>query len=204
MLIEVLDHVTFSCSALSTDLQCINTLTGSQYPCIAGTVNLSPSGSSGQCEVAGRQLLLAYQGIALDDSHWTYFGYLCCIFAAYKFGVLCLTIYPFERIVFLIGQPISRFYKDCFDVHTSFRHTAPAQRMPSEKHGESKYDALETANSDILMQRPNRSIEGSLPSKASTYLTWTNISIVLRKSQDKLIDNVSGFVSSGRTLALMG
>ena len=38
----------------------------------------------------------------------------------------------------------------------------------------------------------------------SAALTWTDLSVILPKSGKKLIDSVSGMVSSGRVLALMG
>ena len=39
---------------------------------------------------------------------------------------------------------------------------------------------------------------------ANAVLTWTDLSVILPKSGKKLIDCVSGMVSSGRVLALMG
>ena len=38
----------------------------------------------------------------------------------------------------------------------------------------------------------------------SAVLTWTDLSVILPKTGKRLVDNVSGMISSGRVLALMG
>ena len=51
---------------------------------------------------------------------------------------------------------------------------------------------------------PANDLEDRMGHEDSAALTWTDLSVILPKSGKKLIDSVSGMVSSGRVLALMG
>jgi ABC-type multidrug transport system fused ATPase/permease subunit len=57
----------------------------------------------------------------------------------------------------------------------------------------------EESKDPVLVEMKQVSMRGMHP-----HFTWTNLSVVLPKSGQVLIDNVSGYVSAGKVCALMG
>jgi ABC-type multidrug transport system ATPase subunit/ABC-type multidrug transport system permease subunit len=171
-IMEVYDHMQFIC-ALNGGTVCINSGSGDKFPCSTPIID-------DKCYVDGRTILEVTQGIGKADSFWNYFGALCAIFVFFKAGVILLTVYPWERVVFKVG---SILYPSKVDL-----------RELQKVRNEQKLESLLTSDlsSEVMSLSPGAS------------LTWTGLSVILPNSNKILIDNVSGSVSNGKVLALMG
>ena len=198
MLMEVLDDMTFKCT-LNGDGVCIEPGTGNQYRC----ESISADGTN--CEVTGREILYVTQGVPPSKSFWDVFGYLCVIFVCLKMGVAVFTYYPPEKITY----QMSLFWKK---VTGSTQKSTTYSKAPSDvennqvtiipdKGNDTTPRPVKNANNRKELQTDE---QGSGISAAVPSLSWTNFSVILPKTGAKLVDSVSGFVNSGRILALMG
>jgi ABC-type phosphate/phosphonate transport system ATPase subunit len=197
-MMEVYEHFQFKCY-LNNALQCIDPGSNAQYECDEYQANITT------CSVKARETLSVIDGIGLDDNYWYYFGFLCCIFVGYKTADIILTIYPWERIVYWISIH--------FHIETSYKQVVEVGNNNSDKtyvddnniDNGVKNIIIETVEikpefKAIKSHHPVSSIE-----KEKFSLTWSNLNVILpNKNKDKLVDNVSGCVTSGRVLALMG
>lgn len=59
-----------------------------------------------------------------------------------------------------------------------------------------------SANANVVI--PTLDQTNTFRDSETTSLSWTNFSVLLAKNGKPLVDNVSGYVQSGRILALMG
>ena len=140
------------------------------------------------CMVNGREILWVTQGVGREDNCWYYFAYVVAIYIGVKALVVLLTIYPFETLVFKLTHYFDPVHTDSTVDLKSAYDTTRKQIINNGQKGEE--DKPATTNQQN-------------PSEAASY-SFTNIDVVLPKTGQKLIDNVSGFVKVGRTLALMG
>jgi hypothetical protein len=215
---HVLDFMDFKCK-LSGDGKCHDPSTGVVYRCDS----FYTDGGVAMCKVSGREMLYVTQGVGVNDNYWYYFGYLCAIAVCLKLIVLFLSIHPFDRIVYSFQHLTSKDSGSSTDLKAAFE----SRRVCKAASGDSKGSYAQvtgtasTGSEDrpvppplavsptgksmqIVSPREGSFKEKSFHSKATACLSWKNMSVILPKTGAKLIDNVSGFVKSGRTLALMG
>lgn len=83
-------------------------------------------------------------------------------------------------------------------VATGANETIPVEKVVHEIND--KFHVVPPA----LQDQAAISRESSFHGKEQASLTWDNMSVILPKNGSHLIDHVSGYVSSGRVLALMG
>jgi ABC-type multidrug transport system ATPase subunit len=199
-ILEVMNHMKFSCS-LNSSGQCIDPGTGLQYMCDAPVVF-----GQTNCKVDGREIIYVTQGIGHNVSYWEYFGFVCCIFFAFKLGVLILNIVPWERMMF--------FFTNLNDKKTHEEHIVElsTKRLDYKESKKLKASASQTQLTLQIEEDTPIVEKQGLPGTVTSFslsnasLTWTNLRVVLPKKKQGgvLIDSVSGIVSSGRILALMG
>jgi hypothetical protein len=167
--------MTFTCTL--TPGQTCYIYNGKQVPCESYDTSLTT------CQVSGREMLLATQGIGPSDSYWTYFGALCAIFVGFKILNLIAIYYPIESNINKIKTSISRFF---------------------EKKNDNLKESMQISVNPSF-NRPNNSSEALKGDSDKTFsLSWSELSIILPKNGKVLVDKVSGFVTSGKILALMG
>jgi ABC-type multidrug transport system ATPase subunit len=106
---------------------------------------------------------------------------------------MILNIYPWDRIWFFINNNKFIGIKKARTVDLKNSSKSAATNEKEKISPVVEYTALENGQVEEL---PRAAVTSSL--------TWTNLSVILPASGKKLVDNVSGFVSSGRVLALMG
>ena len=124
--------------------------------------------------------MIIITGIGHSDSHWTYFGALCAIFAGFKILNTLAIFYPIGSTVYSIKTYINRYFE-----------SKPDQEVEKRENRPILYDKVasqELHKSDFT----------------TSSLTWSNLSITLPKNGKVLVDNIRGYVTSGKILALMG
>jgi len=190
VIMEVLDHMTFECDNPSNGI-CTDPGTGDQYQC----TDLSANGAT--CEVEGREILFVTQGVGVNDSYWTYFGYLVLLFVCLKSIVVLFTYIPVDRVWFKLHLLV---------------FGPPVMEAPSTPAGSpSKPADIRTQSIDGVIV-PAEAVIPCSPFRQKSVddmeevsaLSWSDFSVILPKTGAKLVDNVSGFVRSGSILALMG
>lgn len=189
MNMEVFRYMDFECK-LAGDGKCYDPATGAHYSCDSYYANNT------HCLVNGREILAETQSIGRDMNFWYYFGYLCAIYVGLKLGISFFTYFPFNRLQYWItkafispSSPIKEEILSKQNVGVEYQPSPPASASPS---------AVIPANRGV-------SRESSFHKASNTRgLAWSNYSVILAKNGKKLVDNVSGFVASGRILALMG
>jgi len=138
------------------------------------------------------------QGVSVDDDYWKYFGYLICIYLSFKLLILLLLHYPWDRILFKLKT-----------LRTS-AHQLPPPPNTMTKANKSLKTVL-TPKAEIVCSfdenawvtvKSESKMNGNASSASA--LCWKNISVILPKTGTKLVDDVSGVVTSGRVVALMG
>ena len=217
---HVLDFMDFKC-VLSGDGKCHDPSTGVVYRCDS----FYTEGGVSKCMVSGREMLFVTQGVSVDDNYWYYFGYLCAITVCLKLLVLLLSVHPFDRIVYAMQHLMAKSdtthstdLKAAFDTSRSRKTTSgdskgsyvqvvgnAATATEDRPAPTSTHSAAPTGKSmQVVSPREGSFKDKSFHSKATACLSWKNMSVILPKTGAKLIDNVSGFVKSGRILALMG
>jgi ABC-type multidrug transport system fused ATPase/permease subunit len=201
-IIEVLSYIDYSCT-LSSSGYCYAP-TGQSLPCDASAA------SQGHCKVKGRTVLYELQGVGGNDSHWKYFAFLVLIFAVLRLGCLFLMYVPVERLRFLTRQMLwGRVDNALLEVHFKLRRVEG--RLLAFMHDVRSHDERHKAAMKIqhsFLSRAPLSGDSDSPQRRSGQahgcLTWANLNVILKKNKQKLIDDVSGRVVSGRVLALMG
>ena len=135
------------------------------------------NGRSGKhCYVSGRTVLEVTQGIGKHDSPWYYVAYLACIYFAFKTLTYVLINVPWERGLSHLRRS---FVGEQFDESEEQEHRL---MEPLDVH---------------TILATEKGMEG--PS-----LCWSKLSVKLKKNGNLLIDDCSGYISSGKVLALMG
>ena len=124
--------------------------------------------------------MIIITGIGHSDSHWTYFGALCAIFAGFKILNTLAIFYPIGSTVYSIKTYINRYFESKPDQEVEKRENRPIlyDKVASQELHKSDFTTFS--------------------------LTWSNLSITLPKNGKVLVDNISGYVTSGKILALMG
>ena len=201
--------MTFRCEL--TDGVCISPGTNNYYTCD------SYDADGFHCTVQGREILAVTQGVGTGDNYWYYFAYLVAITLGYKATNLLLTYYPVDKVcksnciiiiflkLFLCIYTIQIVFALSKRLNWVFRFpsagdSSPAATKTSPMGGVGSSKAL-VAYESINSTGGN---DDETERRESAVLTWTDLSVILPKSGKKLIDSVSGMVSSGRVLALMG
>ncbi|CAM9188663.1 unnamed protein product, partial [Ectocarpus fasciculatus] len=177
MIMEVLGYLEFDCRVDSNGV-CRDPGTADIYACDRYFDNGS------MCKVRGREMLAVSQGVGRDDSYWYYFGYLCAIFVAFKVLVLLLTYYPWDRVHYYLTHKMIVSGTEPTDAHEI----------------KDKFNVVPPA----LKKQASAGKEMSFHGGTGASLTWEGINVILPKTGAYLCDNVSGYVTSGRVLALMG
>lgn len=190
-ILEIMNYMTFECKTLTQQFgQCVDPGTGAFYNCD------SYSNSGYNCAVQGREIIFVTQGISTEFNYWIPFGYLVLIYVCFKMLILFLTYYPWDRITYLVRSVMTAPSDESVLAATlsesrialkSMRLNATSKRIAVEEEKNADYVTI--------------SVNDNEP---TTALSWTNMSVVLPKSEQVLIDNSSGLVKSGRILALMG
>jgi ABC-type multidrug transport system ATPase subunit len=198
MNMEVFRYLDFECK-LAGDGKCYDPSTGAHYTCDSFYANQT------HCLVNGREMLSETQGIGRDVNYWYYFGYLCAIYLGLKIGIGFFTFFPYYRLQYW-------FLKMIFPPTSVSASSASASSGSAA--GVNGVDLLprsvgatppQVSASTVIPAKRNVSRESSFHKSSQTRgLAWTDYSVILAKNGTKLVDNVSGFVSSGRILALMG
>ena len=218
MIMAVLLHLEFDCEVDSNGV-CRDPGTADIYDCdryFAGDT---------MCKVKGREMLAVTQGVGRDDSHWYYFAYLCLIFLGFKFFVALLTYYPWDRVHYYFSHTAAggMYSANLVELKEASRisHSGKSSPTADNTGGDQKYDLVsdikpaETVHvHDIkdkfhivpptLKKQLSAGKEMSFHGLDEASLTWEDMSVILPKTGAHLIDHVSGYVSSGRVLALMG
>lgn len=184
---EVLQYMTFECK-LNESSECIEPGTFNHYEC------KSFSGDGLTCEVDGREILDVTQGVGDAESHWVVFGYLAAIYVSLKCGCALLTYYPPIRLYYLAEV----WWKNMF---AGDRGVYAGRDMTT---GDVKYTHPPDVAPEADARGASVSRMKSFHADESGTLSWSNFSVILPKTGARLVDNVSGFVKSGRILALMG
>jgi hypothetical protein len=203
MTMEVLNHIDFHCK-LNGGACFI--ATGAAVPCITGSFYVNDDGSE-HCNVSGRQLLWAYQGVGTDDSYWYYFAYLVAIFLGFKALNIALIYYPIDRIMYKIfhTRKLSPEEHELeLQQYSQKRRAGETAAAPSSAAGGGYSKVLAgDSNADKSENKVEMKRQESF-TFANCALSWSHLNVVLPKTGQKLIDDVTGFVRRGRTLALMG
>ena len=197
MLLEILQYVTFDCKVDGLG-RCFDPSTGAQYKCDSYT-----DGGT-RCGVNGREVLAVTQGIGVDDNYWFYFLYLCLIFLTFKFFVVLLTAYPWPRISYKVKGVISGLFSSRMNRRDGQCVQATTQNTADKPNdgvkGNANYTAVETRPAMEGGMNTERVFD--LTTQAS--LSWQKVTVCLKKNGQELVSQASGFVTSGRVLALMG
>lgn len=199
-IMQVMRFLTFGCS-LNIAGQCIDPASGAEYKCEEGSKNEAGT----RCDVNGREILSVTHGIGTEDDFWYYFAYLCVIFLVLKSLVVLLTVYPWPRMsyklkVLLMHRFRSGMSSSDIVIDVSASNVSKAKELDVEK---GSYESVEGDQvADIRSIRAASAQFGDLSSH--THLSWKNVTVTLRKNGAKLVTNASGYVQSGKVLALMG
>jgi len=178
---KVFKDVDYTCSNVIGTV-CTDTSNGNQYECIAGTV------SGLNCLVNGREILDVTQGISTGEDYWTYFGYLVLVYIGLKGIVAFFTYHPFESVIFKIKYAIM----------------GPTTAVVPAKAGGATAAGGAPSTTQNIPRAVGPEKSTSFRDHTGTALSWTDFNVILPKNEAKLVDGVSGFVKSGRILALMG
>jgi ABC-type lipoprotein export system ATPase subunit len=206
-MINIMSKLTYTCK-LAPDNNCYGAMY-EMYKCV-------PSTSTGShCDVTGEEVLYVTQGIGNDESYWNSFGYLVVLFVGFELTVLLFMYFPVERIIFTLQQQIHSptLMKEIISSHLEIRALKGKvmvliqQRL---KHLNADADVDEKSHGNFRVL-PQDDIDYSDPEQVVPHrssdtctLSWKNLNLVLKNKDTKLIDNASGYVDSGRVLALMG
>lgn len=133
-------------------------------------------GNGEHCYVSGRTVLKVTQGIGKADSPWYYVAYLACIYVAFKSLTFILINVPWERGMSYLRKSVG-----------------------DERRGEFCEPAYHMVDSVDV-----HTIVATEKGGAGPSLCWSKLCLRLKKSGKLLIDDCSGYVSSGKVLALMG
>ena len=195
---EVFRYLDLDCT-LAHDGKCYDPSTGAHYKCDT----FSADGT--HCTVNAREIFSETQGIRRDLNYWYYFGYLCAIYVGLKLGVLFLTYFPWYRIQYWIMKILFPPTKN-LNSHSQVNNNDQERNMESDKNISPPATIPNSTVIPIGSSNVGRTIrEGSFHNSVPTRgLAWSNFSVILPKTGAKLVDNVSGYVASGKILALMG
>lgn len=210
MIMEVLLYLEFDCKLDGSGV-CRDPASNNIYQCDRFF------GGNTMCKVKGREILYVTQGIGHDDSYWYYFGYLCAIFLVFKFAILLLTFYPWDRIHYFLTHKLigAKYSNDLAELKEASRISETGKTAAGQGGEYKKVETTEHVNaheikdkyhvvSPALQKQANAGKEMSFHGAEHTSLTWENMNVILAKNNSYLCDNVSGYVTSGRVLALMG
>lgn len=192
MIMEILQYLTFKCELMGG--VCIEPGTANRYDC----KTFSDNGKF--CEVDGREMLSVAQGVGPDESHWIDFVYLLIIWICLKLGVALLTYYPLDRLYYMAAVLMTK------NMDSNQGSVAVTKTSPSG--GEAQYGAAPHVDPEEGIG--NRGTGQMMRERSfhtadeSGTLSWNDFSVILPKTGARLVDSVSGFVKSGRILALMG
>jgi ABC-type multidrug transport system fused ATPase/permease subunit len=197
MIMEVLQYLSFKCQLTSG--ACIEPGTANRYAC------KSFSADGKFCDVDGREILAVTQGVGEGESHWMVFLYLAIIWLSLKIGVALLTYYPLDRLYYKAAVMLANVRGD--------KDPEPERQFAVPQTGGAGYAAA-PRDEDPEGQDGDRQQEGTGPAvlreksfhaaDESGTLSWNGFSVILPKTGARLVDNVSGYVKSGKILALMG
>eukprot|EP01031_Cornospumella_fuschlensis_P027142 gene27142-32787_t len=199
-LMDILAEIKLRCDTVIGH-QCSDPGSGLLYDCIDSTVQ------GNKCLVEGREMLNVTQGVGTEDNYWYYFVYLCAILLFYKTVTLLMLLFPWERQRYFLTTQ----WRKIIGNHQAGTDSNNEISSPSPSAAEDiEYHPVPTAKpqqSDSIrfissIEQVNQTPEASI-TVSQAGLAWSNVSVTL-PSGKKLIDNVSGFVPSGRILALMG
>jgi len=185
VMMSIYDHVTLKCT-LDGSGDCVEPGTGNVYDCVS-------LNGDGTCEVEARQVLSATQGVRTDASFWGFFFALVAIYVGLKLGVAFLTFFPVNRVQYYLNSKVTT--PEC-------PVSSPDAKTVTPKNG--------NLATDKYSQVPKTATNGAISDASSNTggstdtLSWTDFSVILPKSGKKLVNNVSGFVKSGRICGLMG
>ena len=199
VMMAVYDHMTLKC-ALDSNNACVEPGTGNVYKC----VSFSADGMS--CEVEAREILSATQGVGQDESIWPYFAALVGIYLFLKLGVALFTFFPITRVLYFLSSKLPSSSSSSSSDPTP-KAITPDQESQSRAKKEHKQQKQQKEQKQ--QQEEEGGAYSQISSTATTTsnadtLSWTNFSVILPKTGKKLVNNVSGFVKSGRICGLMG
>jgi ABC-type multidrug transport system ATPase subunit len=198
MNMEVFRYLDFECK-LSGDGKCYDPSTGAHYSCDSYYANQT------HCLVNGREMLSETQGIGRDMNYWFYFGYLCAIYVGLKIGICFFTFVPYNRLHYWVMKLIFPPSPSSTSSSSASGGVNGGEYLPSSAPPPPGPSGGHTSPSAVIPAKRNVSRESSFHKASQTRgLAWSNYSVILAKNGAKLVDNVSGFVASGRILALMG
>ena len=186
VMLSVYDHMTLKC-AMDGSGACVEPGTGNIYDCV------SYNSDGVTCEVEARQVLSATQGVRTDTSIWGFFAALAAIFVCLKLGVAFLTYFPINRVQYFVTSKVSSPQRSTETTSTKAVKPNETDEANVEKYSQIPKDSIAVGSS-----------EGSAKPGNVDTLSWVDFSVILPKSGKKLVNNVSGFVKSGRICGLMG
>jgi hypothetical protein len=219
---EVLRFMHFHCD-LDANNDCVDPGLGLHYKCESDSIDTV----NGVCTVNGREMLHKTQGIPASANYWEFFGWLCFIYFLTKIAVVFLTFIPFNVLVYKARVFLYRICGAKSDAaHESLIQSARESRVQrASANTRGSYEMVPVVSGDGPpkpdVPHPPKAVNGygKVPAVAAAAgsdgdlkassggatLAWSNVTVTLaKKGGTVLVDHVSGFVSSGRILALMG
>lgn len=242
---EVFSHMELDCTTADANCDCIDPFSADAYTCKAGTCDVAAE----TCVVTAREILSVTQDIGTNESYWTYFGYLSCIYVVLKIFCCFLVHYPWEQLTYAVYNKFAA--KEDIEVPNSYAPgvvglngensfgVAPHSAAEDKEKGVELAAANSPANADLTASpgkmeeskastKPSQKTSQKASQKAASLkeklasfrsiaqvnmsdkssekaaLAWTDMTVTLPKKNQRIISNVSGYVESGRILALMG
>ncbi len=184
------------------------------------------------CLVKGLTVADIKNGISGD--YWEYFGYLVLLFVGFRLLVLALSYYPSERMSLFIktrvanltqksisqGEPTNSFQKTSTKLSSKKSKSVTVLEQNSdeqqtvdvdktlvdlEDHVENRLPLTKIQITEAISEEPiMHERESSFTHRNKFYLRFSEVLVTLPKTGKVLIDNVTGYATSGRVLALMG
>lgn len=214
-IIEITRELTFQC-----------TLSGGQCVGVSGQIFECASYSTDglHCSVDGNNVLKVTQSIDDGESHWNSFGWLCLCLVCYRLAGLLLMYFPYERIVY----DLYSWYQSPEVINAIVESKLKIRQLQGQVYHLLSFHVLGGHNYESMEQRTLPEIPAITPKLGASYsqsmknfkvsdsaigekrvlkpsLIWKNVSLRLKKGDQRtLLDDLSGFVESGRVLALMG
>ncbi len=179
------------------------------------------------CLVKGLTIADIKNGITGD--YWAYFGYLVLLFVGFRLLVLILSYYPWECMSLFIKKRMANHnILEKISAKFGSRKTKPVSTV---LENDSVHKLEQTAHVDMEVSDFNDDLENNVqndtpanpirldPENSSDnmmdeensferrdkcYLTFSDVLVSLPENGKVLIDNVTGYATSRRVLALMG